>query len=51
MFSGVMFREFVCVLPCLRVEDHFWAKSTVVMEEQGIPIERIHRVFDARELG
>ena len=41
----------MCVLPCLRVGDHFWAESTIVMEEQGIPLERIHRVFDARELG
>ena len=41
----------MCVLPCLRVGDHFWAESTIVMEEQGITPEWIHRVFDARELG
>ena len=39
------------VLPCLRVGDHFWAKSTIDMEEQDIPLERIHRMFDAREFG
>ena len=39
------------VLPCLRVGDHLLAESTIVMEEQGIPPERIHRVFDAQELG
>ena len=41
----------MCVLPRLRVGDHFWAESTIVMVEHGIPPERIHRVFDAWELG
>ena len=35
----------MCVPPCLRVGDHFWAESTIVMEE------RIHMMFDAQELG
>ena len=34
----------MCVLPCLRVGDHFWVESTIVMEE------RIHRMLDAREI-
>ena len=33
----------VCVcMPCLRLKDHFWDESTIVMEE------RMHRMFDAR---
>ena len=32
----------MCVLPCLRVGDHFWDESTIVMEE------KIHRMFDAQ---
>ena len=51
MFIGVVFRLFVCVFPCLRVEDRLWPESTIIMEKKCIPPERIHRVLDARELG